>query len=149
VVTRLDIEAALARRIAAGTPEAEPGQTSCDYAGRYGQVSIVIEQLGRKPDLAAEIAAMERTIPDSKVRDAPGLAAPAFYLDIPGAGTQLHVLFGERDYLMVSVLGFGAPADVSAAARRIARSALERLATRHSSHRESPAGAAAAPRGTS
>ena len=44
-----------------------------------------------------------------------------------GAGTQLHFIRGDRDYLMVSILGFGDAGAVSAAAEEIARAALARL----------------------
>ena len=49
-----------------------------------------------------------------------------FYLDVAGAGTQLHVIRG-RDYLMISILGFGDAAQVSNAADRLAKIALRRI----------------------
>jgi hypothetical protein len=55
------------------------------------------------------------------------LGGVAFFLDIAGAGTQLHFIRGDRDYLMVSILGFGDAGAVSAAAEEIARAALARL----------------------
>jgi hypothetical protein len=50
----------------------------------------------------------------------------AFFLDIAGAGTQLHVIRGDYAVL-VSVLGLGEPAQVSEAAMAIARRACEKL----------------------
>src|ERR1035441_8754515 len=44
-----------------------------------------------------------------------------------GAGTQLHVIRDDGDYVMVSILGFGDAAAVSAAAERVARAALGRI----------------------
>jgi hypothetical protein len=61
------------------------------------------------------------------VRVISGLGSTAFFLDIAGAGTQLHVVRDDRDYVMVSILGFGDAAAVSAAAERIVRTALARL----------------------
>ena len=61
------------------------------------------------------------------MRDAPSFGAQAFFVDVPGAGTQLHVIRGGREHVMVSVLGFGEAAQVSAAAERIARKVLGRL----------------------
>ena len=58
---------------------------------------------------------------------APGFGGTAFFLDIAGAGTQLHIVRGDRNYLLVSVLGFGEAARVSRAAERMARKALGRL----------------------
>ena len=49
---------------------------------------------------------MQREIEDATPRQGPNLGDHAFFLDIAGAGTQLHVVRG-RDYLLVSVLGFG------------------------------------------
>jgi len=49
-------------------------------------------------------------------------------VDIEGAGTQLPVIRDDRDYVMVSILGFGNAAQVSAAAERLARGARATLA---------------------
>jgi hypothetical protein len=59
------------------------------------------------------------------VRLAPELGG--FYLDIAGAGTQLHVIREEREYVMISILGLGDATQVSAAAQRLAKIALGRL----------------------
>jgi hypothetical protein len=48
-------------------------------------------------------------------------------LDIADAGTQLHVIREDREYVMVSILGFGGAGQVSAAAERLAKIALGRL----------------------
>jgi hypothetical protein len=39
----------------------------------------------------------------------------------------LHVIGDDGDYVIVSILGFGDAAAVSAAAERVARGALERI----------------------
>ena len=62
-----------------------------------------------------------------RVRAAGGRFAAAFFFDIPRVGSQLHVLTGERQHLMVSVCGFGEPAEAAVAAERIARKAIRRL----------------------
>jgi hypothetical protein len=43
------------------------------------------------------------------------------------SATILHVIRDDRDYVMVSILGFGDAAAVSEAAERLARAALVRI----------------------
>ena len=126
-VTRADVELALGRPVAGGKEERDGAASTCDYDGGAGQVTITVQRLAVKLDIPAEMAALKAAIPDSNAREAAGIGARAFFLDIAGAGTQLHVIHGERNYLMVSVLGFGEAAEVSAAAERMARKALARL----------------------
>ena len=77
-------------------------------------------------DIKAETAALLREIEGSRARPAPNLGVQAFFLDIPGAGTQLHVIRG-RDYLLVSILGLGEASQISGAAESLARTALKRV----------------------
>ena len=125
-VTAADLESALGRGFGHGQEETRGAESTCDYGAGNGQVSITIQRLNGKVDVAAEIAGMKQSIEDSSVRMAAGLGSPAFFLDIAGAGTQLHVIRG-RDYVMVSILGFGDAQAVSAAAERLARKALGRI----------------------
>ena len=55
---------------------------------RDGPVLITVERLAAKLDLDAEIASLKAGIPEGTVREGPGIAARAFFLDIPGAGTH-------------------------------------------------------------
>jgi hypothetical protein len=93
----------------------------------HGQVTVTIQRLAREVDMEAEMQNLKEAIPGSTVRPASGVGTKAFYLDIPDAGTQLHVIRGTRDHLLISVLGFGSAAEVSSAAARLARAALDRL----------------------
>ncbi|SPF51308.1 conserved hypothetical protein [Candidatus Sulfopaludibacter sp. SbA4] len=90
-------------------------------------VSITIQQLAAKPDLVSEIASLKKEIPEGIARNATGFDTASFFFDIPGAGTQLHILIGDRQHLMVSILGFGEAPETSGAAERIARRAISRL----------------------
>jgi hypothetical protein len=126
-VSKADVEQALGRSVSDGKEQTDATESTCDYTGVYGQVTVTIQRLPARPDIAAEIDSLKRSIPGSAVRDAEGLGSRAFFLDIAGAGTQLHVIRGEKDYLLISVLGFGEAAQVSAAAERIARKALDRM----------------------
>ncbi len=101
-------------------------ESSCDYAAGNGQVTVTLQRLAAKLDLPFEMKGLKAVAPKGRVREAAGMGTVAFFLDIPGAGTQLHVLRGERDYVMVSVLGFGEPEEVAAAAEAMARNALAR-----------------------
>ena len=126
-VTRADVEQALGRAVTGGQGQAEGVESTCDFAGGDGQVTVTIERLPAKLDLPAEMRSLKEQFPEARVREATGIGTRAFFLDIEGAGTQLHVIRGDREYLLVSVLGFGDAAHVSAAAEQIARKALDRL----------------------
>ena len=125
-VTRADVEFALGRAVGKGSPDTASAASTCDYARDRGQVTISIQHLDAPLDLPAEFAALQREIEDATPRQGPHLGDHAFFLDIAGAGTQLHVIRG-RDYLLISVLGFGEGAAVSQAAEKMARAALGRM----------------------
>ena len=126
-VTADDLERALGRRFGRGQEQSHGAESTCDYGARNGQVSITVLRLNAKLDIVAEIENLKRSIEESSVRMISGLGGTAFFLDIAGAGTQLHVIRDDRDYVMVSILGFGDAAAVSAAAERVARAALGRI----------------------
>jgi hypothetical protein len=125
-VTRGDVESALGRRVGKGEEESSAGTSSCDYVSPRGRVTIIVQRLAGQVDVGAESAALEREIEGSKARIATGFGEAAFFLDILGGGTQLHVIRG-RDYLLVSVLGFGEAEQVWDAVERLARTALTRF----------------------
>lgn len=127
VVTREDVQEALGRAVGAGEEQLGAGESTCDYASGRGQVTITVQRIKAKMDLVREMASLEASIPNARVRETPGLGAPAFSLDIAGAGTQLFVVRGEDVFVMVSVLGFGDAPQVAPAAVRLARKALARI----------------------
>ena len=126
IVTRTDVEDAIVSRVSGGKEDSEGPVSSCDYAAKGGLVSITLQRLAATPDLAAEIAALKKLVPEGVVRNAAGFPQ-AFYFDIPGSGTQLHIINDSHEHLMISILGFGDAFQVSGAAERIARRALRRL----------------------
>jgi hypothetical protein len=126
LVTRTDVEQAIGRPVDSGHEETDGPASTCDYAGAGGLVSITVQRLAAKPDRAVEIASLKKEMPDGAERAARGFA-DAFFWDLPGAGTQLHVLNGDREHVMVSILGFGEAPAVASAAERIARRAISRL----------------------
>jgi hypothetical protein len=120
------VEEAVGRGVNDGAEETLGRASTCHFATKGGLVSITIQKLTAKPDLQQEIAALKKELPDAVVRDAPGFPE-AFYLDLPGAGTQLHIAHNSSQHLMISILGFGAASQVSGAAAQIARKAMRRL----------------------
>jgi len=126
-VTREDVQEALGRAVGNGEEQTGGGESTCDYASGRGQVTVTVQRLKAKLDLAREMASLKASIPDATVRETDGVGAPAFSLDIAGAGTQLFVIRGDGALVMISVLGFGEAPQVSAAALRMARRALGRL----------------------
>jgi len=124
-VTAVDVERALGRRFARGNEETLGTDSTCDYASGNGQVSITLQRLHSPVDLAVEIASLKKEVEGSSVHMAPEFGG--FFLDIAGAGTQLHVIREDREYVMISILGFGDAAQVSAATERLAKIALGRI----------------------
>jgi hypothetical protein len=129
LVTRAEVEQAIARVVNEGTEEIDGQASTCDYATKTGLVSITLQRLTTKPNLPREIGALKKEVPEGNVREAPGFSE-AFYFDVPDAGTQLHIINvsnGGSTHLMISILGFGDASEVSGAAAQIARKAMSRL----------------------
>jgi len=126
-VTAADLESALGRRFGRGTEESRGPESTCDYAAGNGMVTVSIQRLRQKIDLAAEVAGLTKEIQGATVRLVENVEGTALYVDIGGAGTQLHVVRADGEYVMVSVLGFGDAAHVSEAVERLVRVALGRL----------------------
>ncbi len=125
-VPKLEVESALSRNVGRGVESGAGGESTCDYVGERGQVTITLRRLTTAVDLREEMDSLKSAVPGSAVRDAPAFER-AFFLDIPGAGTQLYVISGEREFLLVSILGFGEAPQVAGAAEAMARRALARL----------------------
>jgi hypothetical protein len=125
-VTRADVQLALGRSVSLAQPEESASQSTCDHATDRARVTITLQHLDRDVSLPVEIAALQKEIENSTVRPASEAGAQAFFLDIAGAGTQLHIIRGH-EYLLVSVLGFGEAPSVSPAALRLAFAALSRM----------------------
>lgn len=125
-ITRAEVIDSLGRSVGEATETIAGAESTCDYATGHGLVTVVIERIAAMPDAAKEITSLQKVVPEASIRNAEGIGTHAFFLDIPGAGTQLHIL-GEHECLLISILGLGEPADVTAAAERIARKVLPRL----------------------
>lgn len=125
-VTRADVQFALGRSVSLAQPAESATQSTCDYATESARVTITLQRLDHDVDLPVEIAALQKEIEGSTVRPAAAAGPQSFFLDIAGAGTQLHVIRG-REYLLVSVLGFGDASQVASAALRLAFTALRRM----------------------
>jgi hypothetical protein len=126
VVTNLEVRQAFKHPFAKGTGDA----SSCEYSALDQQVvAIKLHHSTHKIDVQAEMLTLRKAFPDARMRDATGFANPAFFLDHPGIGTQLFVIRGEHDFLLVSVMGLGEAKRVAPGAKQIAKKALERLPT--------------------
>ena len=125
--TQADVEEALGRTLARGKEQTDAVQSSCDYAAGDGQVTVTIRKSGVKLDIPAQIADLKAAMPEGRIRELPGVGRQAFFMDLAGAGTQLHVIRGDGDYVLVSVLGLGEPEDVAKMAEKIARKVLDRF----------------------
>ena len=64
VVTRADVQQALGRSVAKAEERKEGPESTCDYAGGSGQVTITMQRLTEKLDMRAEIESLKASIPD-------------------------------------------------------------------------------------
>ncbi len=125
-LSKVDVQEELGRTFSGGEQSSEEAGSICDYASGDGQVRLLVQHAAADVDLRTEVQALRASIPEASFRIAEGLGAPAFFVEIPGAGSQLYVIQDQRDILMVSVLGFGEPERASRAAAALARKALAR-----------------------
>jgi hypothetical protein len=125
--TRADIEEALGHTVANGKESRTDAGSVCNYVGAGGEVTVLLQHAAAKLDVPEEIRNLQASFPNATMREAPGIGKRAVFLDMPDIGTQLHVIRGDYDYLMISVLGFGDATRVGPAVEKIARKALDRL----------------------
>jgi len=125
--TQADVAEALGRAVGKGKEQTNAVESSCDYAAGEGQVTVTIRRSAAKLNIPAQIADLKAAVPEGHIRELSGIGKQAFFMDLAGAGTQLHVIRGDNDYVLVSVLGFGEPEDVAQAAEKIARKVLDRF----------------------
>ena len=124
IVTNADVRQAFRRPFGKGSADA----SSCEYAAFDHQVvAIKMKHSIARLEVRTEMVTLRKAFPEARMRDAKGFAAPAFFLDLPGVGTQLFVIRGEHDFLLVSVMGLGEPKKVAPAAAQVAKIALDRL----------------------
>lgn len=125
-ISRAEVQFALGRPVVRSQEEISGADSACDYTAGRTQVTLTLQRLKQAVDIQAEMAALQRAIEGSSARLAPKWGNCAFFLDIPGAGTQLHIIRGHN-YLLVSVLGLGDPVSTSYVVEKIAQIASARL----------------------
>lgn len=125
-VTKVQIEAAIGQSLGEETNEHTEATCTSTFSSDDVAVTISIQHLAKPLDLAAEIKSLQAAFPGARISEVNGVAEHAFALEIPGAGTQLHLLPGEHDYLLVSVLGLNGSDHGFNAAVTIARALMSR-----------------------
>jgi hypothetical protein len=123
-VTRFQIEAAIGQHVGQGMEEQSGLACTTTYSTDDIAVTISIQHFAKPLDLAAEIESLKTAFPSARLSEVKGIAEHAFALEIPGAGTQLHVLPDGRAYLLVSVLGLSDADHGFNAAIQIARALM-------------------------
>ncbi len=126
-VSAAEIGQVVGAAVGSGKEEKDIAGSTCDFVSDGGHVTIALRHSPVKLDLDAEIKSIHEALPHAKLRDVSGIGTRAFFLDMDTAGTQLNVLRGDHDFLLVSVLGFGHAERVSGAVKKIAKLALARL----------------------
>jgi hypothetical protein len=125
--TKADVEEALGHTVSNGKETRTDTGTVCSYVGAGGEVTVLMQHAAARLDVPEEIRNLKESFPNATMREAPGIGKRAVFLDMPDIGTQLHVIRGDYDYLMISILGFGDATRVAPAVEKIARKALDRL----------------------
>ncbi len=125
--TREEVRRALGVEIAQGMEERKGAESSCTFQGEGGQVVLTVLRSDRPLGLAEGLDALRSALPAAKVAVAPLGKGSALMVDLGAEGVQWHVVQRERQYLMVSVLGFGDAAEMAPRAAQIALIALGRL----------------------
>lgn len=125
--TRQELQRALGAAIDAGRLRQEAGGSSCEYEGERGHVSISLRHAVAALDFEAEIHSLKAALPEARLVEIPMSGVRALLVDLDESGAQIHVLRGGRDYLLISVLGFGNAAQTRAIAETIAQRALTRF----------------------
>ena len=120
-ITRAQVEAATGLGFATGVEEYSKTGSTCSYESGPAVVTISTQQLEAELDLKAELRNLTEAIPGSTIREVKGIAERAYAMEIPGAGTQLHVLPAARVYVLISVLGVGDAGRSFDAALRLGR----------------------------
>jgi hypothetical protein len=126
LVTKAEVMKVLQHPVGDGKDDMAGANPTCTFGGEYGEVTVSVQHLATRLDLAKETALLQAAVPGSTVRAVPEMGGPALFLDLGQTGGQLHIVRGDSDYLMVSVLGFGNAEHALKAAESIARKALER-----------------------
>jgi hypothetical protein len=125
--TRQELQRALGASIDAGKLRREAGGSTCDFTGDRGQVSISLHHAVAALDFDSEITNLKAALPEARLVEIPMPGVRALLVDLAESGAQIHVLRHGRDYLLVSVLGFGNAAQARSIAESIAKRALTRF----------------------
>jgi len=125
--TRQELQRDLGAAIDAGKLRQEAGGSTCDFAGERGQISISLHHTVAALDFPGEIANLKAALPEARLVEIPMPGVRALLVDLDESGAQIHVLRNGRDYLLVSVLGFGNANHARAIAEGIAQRALARF----------------------
>lgn len=126
-VSRRQVEAAIARTVDSATQENTSAASTCVWSAADTEVTISVQQLQPNFDLPAELHTLKEAFPGSTVREVSVGGGQAFALELSGAGAQLHIVRGAREYVLISVLGGPQAARNLAAASDLARALLPSL----------------------
>ena len=126
-VSRYDVQAALGSAVGKGAEEYGKHHTTCDYAGRNGLVTITIHRLPEPVSLQAQQQDLRSAFPNAEFKTTSIGDAKGFFMHLPKAGTQLHLLCAPNQYVLISILGFGEAHHVANAAESMARKVIDSL----------------------
>jgi hypothetical protein len=127
-VTQEQVQAAVGRTVRKGVETNAASESTCDFQGSSGLVSISIHRLSEPVSLDRQKSDLSAAFQGASFQPAAVGGANGFVMMLPDAGLQVHVTGETRRYLIVTVLGFGSGAAARTAAESIARAVLLRTA---------------------
>jgi len=123
-IAKADVERVLGTKVSEGLGHDNGVESTCEFMAPGALVTVSMQRLPNRLNLGAEIETLKAALAGSTIRDASESGTRAFFVDIAGAGTQIHIISEDHQYVMVSVLGFGEGERPSAAAATLARKIL-------------------------
>jgi len=127
-ITQEQVQNALGRTVGKGVETNGPAQSECDFRGPNGLVTITLHRLAEPVLLDRQQADLRAAFPGASFQPLTLEASRGFAMILPEAGIQLHLPAEPRQYLIVTVLGFGSGATTRTAAEWIAKAVLARIA---------------------
>lgn len=130
-VTPEQVQAAVGRSVGKGIETNEVSQSTCDFRGSNGLVSVSVHRLDQPVSLQGQQADLRAAFGGASFQPVMVGASHGFVMTLPEAGVQVHVAAETNQYLIVTVLGFGSGPAARTAAESIARTVLVRTAARN------------------
>jgi hypothetical protein len=127
LVTKAEVAEAIGMPVVTRTPTQEHNMDICAYTTANGdKIGIYATRKPGKRNLSNAVAEARKAMPNTAIKEVPGLGEKALLVEQLTGGTLLSV-YRAADTLVVSVPELGDRAKTDAAAEKIARKAFKRF----------------------